>query len=438
VALDPSIVERVAGEVERRRDGIVALAADLVRIPSETHPPGGDEGPVQGFIEARMRAIGLDVDVFEPWSVPGATEHPGWWPGLEYDDRPNVVGVWTGTGGGRSLILNGHCDVVPAGPRELWAHDPYGGVIADGRLYGRGAADQKGGIAAMICAVEVLRDLGLSPLGDVIVESVVNEELGGYNGTLACCVKGYLADAAIVTEPTQLEVVAATKGGQTYKATVPGVNAHHAWWWQGVSAFDKAIILKQALQRWEQLRAVELADSPYFSDTTRRPKPALADTIWYAGAGDPNLMASPSSAELHFWVDVLPEDDREQMLQRFERHVLDYTARDPFLAEHPPVLERAIMRPFDGVAVPPDHPIIAMLVESHRAATGTEPPVTGFDAATDSMIFNLYTDTPAIVYGPTGNGLHSPDEYVDIDGLTTCTNTLALAILEFCGYEHRT
>jgi acetylornithine deacetylase len=335
------------------------------------------------------------------------------------------------------LILNGHCDVVPAGPRELWAHDPYGGVIADGRLYGRGASDQKGGIAAMICAVEVLRDLGVSPLGDVIVESVVNEELGGYNGTLACCVKGYLADAAIVTEPTQLEVVAATKGGQTYKATVPGVNAHHAWWWQGVSAFDNAIILKQALQRWEQLRAVELADSPYFADTTRRPKPALADTIWYAGAGDPNLMASPSSAELHFWVDVLPEDDREQMLLRFERHVLDYTAQEPFLAEHPPVLERAIMRPFDGVAVPADHPIIASLVESHRAATGTEPPVTGFDAATDSMIFNLYTDTPAIVYGPTGAGLHSPDEYVDIDGLVACTNTLALAILEFCGYEHR-
>ena len=169
-----------------------------------------------------MRDIGLEVDVFEPWSVPGVLDHPGWWPGLEYVDRPNVVGTWRGSGGGRSLILNGHSDVVPAGPRDLWTYEPYGGVIADDRIYGRGASDQKGGIAAMIMAVQVLSDLGVTPRGDVIVESVVNEELGGYNGTLACCVKGYLADAAIVTEPTQLEIVAATKGGQTYKATVPG------------------------------------------------------------------------------------------------------------------------------------------------------------------------------------------------------------------------
>ena len=210
--MDPAIIDRVTDEVDRRRDELVAFAADLIRIPSETHPPGGDEGPVQRFIEAKLRDIGLDVDVFEPWSVPGALEHPGWWPGLEYDDRPNVVGVWTGAAGGRSLILNGHCDVVPAGPHDLWTHDPYGGVVADGRIYGRGASDQKGGIAAMIMAVEVLRHLGLSPRGDVIVESVVNEELGGYNGTVACCAKGYLADAAIVTEPTQLEIVAATEG----------------------------------------------------------------------------------------------------------------------------------------------------------------------------------------------------------------------------------
>jgi acetylornithine deacetylase len=430
-----AITERVAAEVDRRRGALVAFAADLIRIPSETHPPGGDEGPVQRFIEARLRDIGLEVDVFEPWSVPGVLDHPGWWPGLDYDDRPNVVGVRKGTGGGRSLILNGHSDVVPAGPHNLWSYDPYGAVVADGRIYGRGASDQKGGIAAMITAVEVLSDLGLATRGDVIVESVVNEELGGYNGTLACCVKGYLADAAIVTEPTQLEVVAATKGGQTYKVTVPGVNAHHAWWWQGVSAFDKAIVVKEALQRWEELRAEELASVPYFSDRTRRPKPALADTIWYVGAGDPNLMACPASAELHFWVDVLPDDDREEMLHRFERHVLDHTGRDPFLARHPPILERAIMRPFDGVAVSADHPVIGSLVEGHRAALGRTPEITGLDAATDSMIFNLYTDTPAVVYGPTGGGAHSPDEYVEVDGLVDCTKTLALTILDFCGCD---
>lgn len=426
-------VQTIIEAVEARRDEIIGLAQDLVRIPSETHPPGGDEGPVQRHIEGVLRELDVEIDVFEPWSVEGATDHPGWWPGLEYEDRPNVVGTWTGTGGGRSLILNGHCDVVPAGPRELWSHDPYGAEIADGRLYGRGASDQKGGIAAMISAVRVLQELDLRPRGDVIIQSVVNEELGGYNGTVACCAKGYSADAAIVTEPTDLEVMAATKGGQTYKVTVPGVNAHHAWWWEGVSAFDKAIHVKQALERWEEIRAEELQDVPYYSDETKRPKPALADTIWYANAGDPNLMASPSSAELHFWVDVLPSDDREKMLQRFEQHVLDVCAKDPFLADNPPNLERAIMRPFDGVSVPPDHPILDSLVASHQRATGNTTSVGGMDAATDSMIFNLYTDTPAVVFGPTGGGAHAADEYVELDGLIDCTKTLAVTILDYCG-----
>lgn len=431
--LDPGTVARIVEDVDRRADSIVELAARMVRIPSETHPPSGDEGPVQRFIETHLRGQGLDVDVFEPWSVPGVEEHPGWWPGLEYHNRPNVVGVWRGTGGGRSLILNGHADVVPAGPHELWTHPPYAGDIADGRIYGRGTSDQKGGIAAMIAAVEVLQSLGVRLQGDVTIESVVNEELGGYNGTVACCAKGYLADAAIVTEPTQLEVLAATKGGQTYKVTVPGVNAHHAWWWEGVSAFDKAIVVKEALVEWERMRTEELADTPYYSDTSKRPRPALADTIWYVGAGDPEIMASPASAELHFWVDVLPADDREEMLARFERHVLDWCARDTFLAEHPPTLERAIMRPFDGVAVPGDHPVVTTLVESFQSALGRPTEVGGMDAATDSMIFNLYTDTPAIVFGPTGGGAHSPDEYVEIDGLLDCTKALAVTIADFCG-----
>ena len=148
--------------------------------------------------DLRLRAMALEPDIFEPWSVPGIEAHPGWWPGLDYTDRPNVVARWAGSGGGRSLILNGHIDVVPAGDRSLWTHDPYGAEVVGSRIYGRGTADQKIGIAAMIMAVACLKAIGIRPAGDVILESVVNEELGGYNGTLACCVKGYTADAAVV------------------------------------------------------------------------------------------------------------------------------------------------------------------------------------------------------------------------------------------------
>jgi acetylornithine deacetylase len=426
----------VLDEIEDRRDAIVELLVDLVRIPSETHPPGGDEGPVQRHLAGVYDAMGLPVDVFEPWSVDRVEDHPGWWPGLDYADRPNVVATWTGAGGGRSLILNGHCDVVPAGPRHLWRNDPYGGIVQDGRVHGRGTADQKAGIVAMTMAVACLRDLGLRCQGDVILQSVVNEELGGYNGTLACCVKGYQADAAIVTEPTDLNVVPACKGGQTYRAMVPGRNAHHAWAWEGVSAFDKAVVLRDALTEWEALRAEELKGVPLFSDQAHFPIPALANTIWFVQAGEKDLMATPSSAELGFWVDVLPGESREEVLDRFERHVATATARDPFLRDHPPTLERALMRPFTGVTAPLDHPVISVLQDMHKVATGSTAGLAGGNGACDQMIFNLYTDTPAVVYGP-GNGrvAHSPDEYVEIDDLVAATKTLALTILTFCGLD---
>lgn len=427
-------VEAIKRTVDERREDLLGLLVDLIRIPSETHPPGGDEGPAQEYVAKRLRGMGLDVDVFEPWSVPEIEDHPGWWPGLEYGGRPNVVARFKGAGGGRSLILNGHIDVVPAGPRELWTQDPYGGAVVDGKLFGRGAADQKAGIACMIMALECVLEAGLQPRGDVIVESAVNEELGGYNGTLACCVKGYQADAAIVTEPTDLAIAPSSKGGQTYKVTVTGRSSHHAWWWEGVSALDKALLVKSALGRWEELRTEELKDTPLFGDRAHYPTPALADTIWFLRAGDPEIMATPNAAELAFWVDVLPGENREETLRRFEDFVSREVSSDPYLKEHPPVLERALMRPFTGVSVNLDHPVIGSLSRVHQEVIGRTARVVGMGGASDAMIFNLYSQTPAVVFGPGSiRTAHSPDEFVEVADVIAATKILALTILDFCG-----
>ncbi len=434
--LDDALRARVTAAVDARRDEILGFFRDLVRIPSETHPPGGDEGPCQRFVAERLRTIGLEPDLFEPWSVPGIETHPGWWPGYDYTDRPNVVARWAGTGGGRSLILNGHIDVVPAGDRSLWTHDPYGAEEVGGRIYGRGTADQKIGIAAMIMAVAILREAGIRAAGDVILESVVNEELGGYNGTLACCVRGYAADAAVVTEASDLNVAAAAKGGQVYTLTVPGLAFHHAMWERGVSALDNAIRLKEALVSWERLRAEETRADHYFGDRARalHPRAVHADTVWHLEAGDREIMANPTSARMSFWVDHLPGEDREAMLARFEAHVLAVAAEDPWMRDHPPVLERAIMRPFSGVSVPPDAPIVRSLRAAAAATLGREVEVVGLEGATDAMIFNLYTEVPAVVFcGGSFATAHAPDEWVEAEDVVRSTRALALAILEFCG-----
>jgi len=436
VAPDDELVRRVREWVAAHEDEVVSLVQALVRIPSETHPPGGDEGEAQAFVAQQMTELGLDVDVFEPWDVPGIEEHPGWWPGLDYADRPNVVGTCKGDGTGRSLIVNGHIDVVPAGPAEAWTSPPYGAEIRDGRIYGRGAVDMKGGVGAMLAAMRCLIEIDWRPAGDVTLESVVNEELGGYNGTLACCVRGYSADAAIIPECTDFQVTTASKGGQVYRALIPGLPVHSCFWWKGVSAFDNAIKFKQALHDFEEERARETRDNPYYSDPALHPKAAWADNIWFARAGDPEIMAHPAEAELHFWVEHLPGEDREALLARFEAYVADFCRQDPFLRDHPIRLERSAMRPFIGVGIDPDHDVVAVLRAAHAAVRGREPAVGGDAAASDAMIFNMWSDTPAVNYGagdPVVGRAHAPDEHIAVADLLDMTAALAIAIGAFCG-----
>jgi len=436
-SLNESIVHDVGEWVRTNQSRIVGVAQTLVRCESETHPPHGNEGPVQELIATELRSLGLEVDIFEPWDVDGITEHPGWWPGLDYTDRPNVVGRLKGVGHGPSLILNGHSDVVPAGDHDAWTFPPYGAEVHDGNLYGRGAVDMKGGLAASLSALRCLGELGLAPAGDLIFESVVNEEFGGYNGTLACIAKGYAADAAVITEPTDFQVCVATKGGQVYVARVPGIAAHSSWWWKGISALDKAIEFKAELRRWEEARAQETRSNPYFSDPELHPQAAYADTVWSIRSGDKEIMAHPAEAELHFWVDHLPGEDRDELLLRFEQFVADFCAGDEFLASNPIQLERTVMRPFTGVGIDPDHEIVQSLRRAHRTVRKREAAVTGFPAATDSMMFNLYSSTPAVVFGggdAVEGAAHAADEHISVDDLLDTANAIALLILDHCGF----
>ena len=415
---------------------IVDLTCALVRIPTETKPPHGDEGPGQRHLDRYLREqLGWETDVFLPTDVAAIEEHPGWWPGLDYTDRPNVVAVRRGTGGGRSLVLNGHMDVVAAGDPAAWRHDPYGGVVADGRIYGRGSVDMKGGIAAMVLAVEAVERAGIRLRGDVIVESVVNEELGGYNGTLACIARGSEADAAVVTEGTRCRIMPAHKGGTGLRLRVPGRGAHANLWWRGVSALDKAMVLKRTLVGLQAERAIQHRSNPYFSDPEEFPLAALVDTVWSLSAGRPDLMSPPSEAVLDFWLDALPGESLEDVIEELNLRLEAAADADPFLCEQRPVLERqTAMRPFQPTAVPLDHPFLGALAAGCRAVDEREPRVLGFSSVCDAMMFNLYSETPAVVFGPGDVAVaHGPDEYVEIDELVRAAKILALTIVEWCG-----
>jgi acetylornithine deacetylase len=427
---------RAIDAVDKLGPDLVQLTQEMVRIPTETHPPTGDEGPGQEHLASYLTGrFGWKVDSFLPIEVPGIEQHPGWWPGLDYTNRPNVVAHRRGVGGGRSLILNGHIDVVPAGPAGQWKYAPYGGDLVDGRIYGRGSVDMKGGIASMIYAVRAIELAGIRLKGDVIVESVVNEELGGYNGTLACCVRGYQADAAIVTEATECQIMPAHKGGQGLRLRVPGRSAHANMWWRGVSALDKALELKGVLADFEAERTAETRHNPYFSDPERFPLPALVNTVWSLKAGDPELMSPPEEAVLDFWCDALPGEDLDTVIDRLEARLNAAADADLFLRTNRPRLERqTIMRPFYPTSIPLDHPIVATLAASYRTVVDSKPDIVGFSAVCDAMIFNLHSPTPAVIFGPGDLSLgHGADEYIEVEQLVRASKILACAIVEWCG-----
>src|SRR3954452_16624344 len=191
-------VERIREAVDRLAGETVDRLQELVRIPSVT----GDEHDVQVAIARQMSDLRLEIDQWEPDvdQLAAFAEDVGAFASLA--GRPNVVGRWRSSGSGRSLILNAHIDTVEPGEREQWTFDPFGGEVIDGKLYGRGSCDMKAGLVAELIAVRALQSLGIEPGGDVLIESVISEEDGGA-GSLATILRGYTADAAIITEPTQ-------------------------------------------------------------------------------------------------------------------------------------------------------------------------------------------------------------------------------------------
>src|SRR5262245_20412969 len=214
--LTPDLISRLRQEATALEPSTIDFLQQLVRIPTEnpklTGGEAGAEADCQDLIETRMQSLGITTD---RWDV--------------YPGRPDVVGTLKGTGGegARSLILNGHIDVVPGGDPADWTYPPFAAEIADGKVWGRGAVDMKGGVAAMISAIEAIQRAGIRLKGDVFLESVVDEETGG-PGTTQTVEHGYRADAAIVVEPTGLQILPVEGGLEWLRVVVRGRSGHSA------------------------------------------------------------------------------------------------------------------------------------------------------------------------------------------------------------------
>jgi acetylornithine deacetylase len=388
---------------------------DLVRIPSIT----GSEETIQGVMERLFREVGLATERIETDPVAFAFDPD--FPGSEMprSSLPVVVGR-IGRPGQRRILLVGHVDVVPPGDLATWTTAPWAADVRDGRVYGRGACDMKGGVVAILAALRAVIASGAAESfdGEVVAVSVPSEEDGG-QGMLAAIRAGCVGDAAVITEPTGLEVVIAHAGAITFRLTVPGRAAHASVRREGVSALDNLYTLIGALEADEAAR--NAAETDPLMTALGLPYPTIIGKV---GGGEwASTVLDRVVAEGRYGVKLGQTwRDAEADL----RACIDAAcAADPFLSEHPVGLELTGGK-FSSSRVPADHPLPLSVAAAAESVLGRRPALLGEPYGADMRLLVSEGATPTVIFGPGDVKVaHSADEYVSLAEVADCARVLA-------------
>lgn len=429
----------LADAVESRAGELHALLRDLIGFRTEsqakeaTHFPEEARG-CMAYLTDFLGGLGFEI---ETWDVgPSAT----------FEAHPLIVAKLPGSGGGRSLAFNGHLDVVPVGDPSAWTHDPFGGEIDRSLLYGRGASDMKGGIAAAVWAAKVALDEGFEPRGDLYFHLVTDEEVVG-NGTREVAARAPRPDAVISVEPTDL-VISLTEGGLVhFRIEVEGVEAHastrylsvHAGGLRGggVNAIEKMLKIVAALQELEREWA-NTKSHPFLPPGYDTLLPGII--VGGPGGGSngrlnlfSNAGTTPNYCSVEYGLWFYPDETLDQVREEIERYVIDACRPDPWLREHPPRFTWGINSIyFPPSDAPPDHPAVATMRDCAEQV-GLEPRLEGFRAACD-LAWYAERGIPGLIFGPGRlEQCHVADEYVDAGRLLRAAQVYALFIERWCG-----
>ena len=388
---------------------------------------GGNEGAIQEWLSKQLGEWGFETRLTEP-NNEMISSMPDYNPGHNYEGRPNLIALSKGSGKGRSIILNGHIDTVPLDNIDLWNHHPLSGTNEGGKIYGRGACDMKAGVAAMILAVKYIKDCKMEHKGDILIESVVDEE-GGGNGTLACIAEGYTADAAIVTEPTGLKMFCASRGVFLLEVKVTGKPSHACFKWYGVNAIEKAYKIADGLKeletRWLAVRKNPLLPSPTIT----------------LGQIEGGISAAtvPSNCIMRFDIKYLPyeidadgikiEVNANDIKEEVIECIKTTCQGDQWLKDNPVELNWYLSVMPHSIDI--NNPLVNVVSDACDTVIGKHV-ISGLPSGADARHLQNNGGIPTIIFGP-GNmkNAHSINEYVEIDEYMKSIQVLAQAILKW-------
>lgn len=420
----------ILNSVDALFDREVEFLAELSTFPSTR----GNEQAAQDFLAHELDWRGLSVDRWNV-EVDDISHLPGFSPVIgNYDDAVNVVGTHrSGRQSGRSLILNGHIDVVPAGPLDMWDTPPFEPRVDSGWMYGRGTGDMKAGIVSNLFALDALRHIGMAPAADVYFQSVVEEECTG-NGALACLQRGYKADAALIPEPFAGELVTAQLGVLWFQVHLKGIPVHVAYAGSGSNAIEAAIPLIESLHAMEERWNAPACRHADYRDHHH----ALNLNIGRIEGGD-WTSSVPAWCVFDVRMGLFPGQSLDEAKREIEEVLMKAAQSHSFLRNNKPEI---VYHGFhaEGYALSEDKTgpavqAISTLEKAHKSVTGENLNKIAITATTDARFFGLYADTPALVYGPEAKAIHGFNECVDLDSMRRVTQATALFIADWCGLE---
>ena len=413
--------KKILNCIDTLADDILDFTCRLVAEPSTLE----NELSVTALMEAELSR--LSFDPFRVSIDPAKlSQHPGFAPvSWSYEGRYNVAAQRKASAeGGRSVIFNGHLDVVSAEPRGLWDTDPFDPVERDGWLYGRGAGDMKSGVAAMTYAVKGVENAGFGFKAPVTIEAVIEEECSG-NGALACVAAGHEAEAVLIPEPMGLAILIAQLGVLWFKVSLIGVPRHVHEAQAGVNAIEKCIPLITALRDLEIEMNHEV--HPIYEDI-RHP---INLNIGVIKGGDwPSTV--PAAAEFHCRLSFFPGETYDQTRRRIIDTIALATRQDPWLAENPPQIEFYGFKS-EGHVADRSQPAFITLDGCHRDMFGQNADDSISTATTDVRAYHHYTQAQATCYGPVAENIHAANERVKIESVIHTAKIYALFLARWCG-----
>jgi acetylornithine deacetylase len=419
----------VTEAIATKRGWAVDVLDGWVRCPSIL----GDELSAQEYIESVMSNMGLKVKR-EPVSENIISTLSGYSPKLlDYGNRPNIVGEYRPeTENGRSLIINGHVDVVSPEPTALWTTPPYEPFVYKDELgetwmRGRGAGDMKGGTVSALWAFEALRGVGVEPQASIIFQSCIEEECTG-NGTLSLLANGGIADACLIPEPFDQTLLVEQAGVLWFEIHIMGKTTHVLGAGQGVNAIEKAWLVYLHLKEHLEAPANLVENLPDGYKSIEHPVNLNLGVI--EGGDWPSTVAGACVIRLR--MGLLPGTNCEIVMDNINRMVAEVCGDDPWLTANPPEVV------FKGFKAEPctfdsESEFAEALIESHREIIGEAPVHLHATCTTDVRFFNLYAGVPATCYGPKAVAIHGADERVSIDSMQRTAQVIARFITCWCG-----